>query len=89
MSERDVLADLQQAADRKWQGDPACQQAGLFARAAAEIAALREALSEIRDRIKGHPAYEDLTEDEEMETGGDTAELSYLARVADAVLNKL
>ena len=31
-------------------------------------------------------ANNDLTEEEEMETGGDTAELSYLARVADAAL---
>jgi len=45
---------------------------------------LRTALTELRDRIKGHPAYADLTE--EMETSGDTAELYYLARVADAAL---
>ncbi len=51
-----------------------------------EIARLREALTELRDRIKDHPAYADLTEAEEIETGGDTAELSYLARVADAAL---
>jgi hypothetical protein len=48
--------------------------------------ALRTALTELRDRIKGHPAYANLTEEEEIETGGDTAELSYLARVADAAL---
>lgn len=47
---------------------------------------LRAALTELRDRIKAHPAYADLTEAEEIETGGDTAELSYLARVADAAL---
>lgn len=40
---RDVLADLQRAASRKWQGNQACQQAGLFARAAAEIERLRAA----------------------------------------------
>ena len=34
---RGVLAELQDAAARKWQGDPAAQGAGLFARAAAEI----------------------------------------------------
>ncbi len=33
--EWDVLPDLQAAAARKWSGSPACQQAGLFARAAA------------------------------------------------------
>jgi hypothetical protein len=48
--------------------------------------ALRAALTELRDRIKAHPAYAELTEAEELETGGDTAELSYLARVADDAL---
>ena len=48
---------------------------------------MREALTELRDRIKGHPAYESLTETEEIEIGGDTAELSYLARVADEALS--
>ena len=47
---------------------------------------LHTALTELRDRIKGHPAYANLTEDEEIACGGDTAELSYLARVADAAL---
>jgi hypothetical protein len=47
---------------------------------------LRTALTELRDRIKGHPAYASLTEDEECDVGGDTAELSYLARVADEAL---
>lgn len=47
---------------------------------------LREALTELRDRIKGHPAYSDLTIEEEIEEGGDTAEFSYLARVADSAL---
>ena len=47
---------------------------------------LRTALTELRDRIKGHPAYANLTEDEECDVGGDTAELSYLARVADEAL---
>ena len=73
-------------------GDERDCQHGQLARAcdrcadAREIAELREALTEIRDRIKAHPAYADLTEAEEIETGGDTAELSYLARVADAAL---
>lgn len=39
--ERDVLDELREAAARKWQGDPAAQRAGLFARAAAEIDRLR------------------------------------------------
>lgn len=39
--ERDVLDELHEAAARKWQGDPAAQRAGLFARAAAEIERLR------------------------------------------------
>jgi hypothetical protein len=50
---------------------------------------LRAALTEIRDRIKGHPAYAELTEAEEDMLGGDTAEFSYLARVADAALGQL
>ena len=51
-------------------------------------AVLREALTEIRDRIKEHPAYAELTDQEEMETGGDTAELSYLAKIADSALGR-
>lgn len=47
---------------------------------------LRVALTELRDRIKGHPAYAELTEQQEIKEGGDTAELSYLARVADDAL---
>ena len=47
---------------------------------------IRAALEELRDRIKAHPVYANLTEEEEIDEGGDTAELSYLARVADAAL---
>ena len=43
---RDVLDELRDAAARKWQGDPAAQRAGLFARAAAELADLRRDLKE-------------------------------------------
>lgn len=53
----------------------------------SKVDKLRDALTELRDRIKGHPAYASLTEEEEGEVGGDTAELSYLARVADAALD--
>ena len=53
-----------------------------------DAARLREALTELRDRIKGHPAYAELTEDEELDVGGETAELSYLARVADAAMKE-
>ena len=49
-------------------------------------AGVRTALEEIRDRIKDHPVYAELTEAEEMATGGDTAEFSYLVRVADEAL---
>lgn len=49
-SDRDaVLADLRTAAARKWQGNQAAQQAGLFARAAAEIERLRTVLDRIND----------------------------------------
>lgn len=49
---------------------------------------MREALAEIRDRVKGHPAYMELDEEGEIREGGDTAELSYLARVADSALQE-
>jgi hypothetical protein len=50
-------------------------------------AKLRDSLIELRDRLRDHPAYADLTEDEEMDIGGDTAELSYLVRVANYALD--
>lgn len=52
------------------------------------VATLYEALREIHDRIAGHPAYEALTEEQEIEVGGDTAELSYLARIAAEAMAK-
>jgi hypothetical protein len=55
--------------------------------AADAIVRLRDAIIELRDRIKDHPAYAELTIDREIEVGGDTAELSYLARVADDALD--
>lgn len=50
------------------------------------IEKLRAALTELRDRIKEHPAYAPLTEEEEINVGGDTAEFSYLVRVADEAI---
>lgn len=50
----DVLADLNEAAARKWTGNVAAQRAGLFARAAAEIEDLRRDLAEneaLRERM--------------------------------------
>lgn len=44
--ERNVLADLKEAAARKWAGCVAAQRAGLFARAATEIEDLRRDLAE-------------------------------------------
>ncbi len=55
-------------------------------RLTAERDALRAALAELRDRIKSHPAYADLSGDAEEDIGGDLAEFSYLARLADAAL---
>ena len=49
---------------------------------------LLRALQEIHARLIEHPAYADLTEAEEEDIGGDTAELSYLARVARAAIAK-
>ena len=54
--------------------------------AADHIDALRVALSEIRDRLVDHPSYSALTEEEEEDIGGDTAEFSYLVRVVDEAL---
>ena len=48
-----VLADLKSVAARKWQGDPAAQRAGLFARAAAEIERLTADNNRIRDWLAG------------------------------------
>lgn len=50
--ERDVLPELQAAAARKWTGNPACQQAGLFARAAAEVLRLRVVLSHTENALQ-------------------------------------
>lgn len=55
--------------------------------ARADVERLLYALKEIRRRIKSHPVYEELTLDEEIEVGGDTAEFSYLARVADEAIS--
>ena len=49
---------------------------------------LREALTEIKNRIEDHPMYAPLTMEEECEVGGDTAELSYLVRVGDEALKE-
>ena len=49
---------------------------------------LLAALEEITARIKDHPVYAQLTEDEELSIGGDTAEFSYLARLADSAIAK-
>lgn len=54
----------------------------------AECERLREAAAEVLKRLRGHPAYADLTEEEEIDVGGDTAELSYLARTLDAAMSE-
>jgi hypothetical protein len=56
-------------------------------RDAASCQMMRDALTELRDRLRDHPAYAELTEDEEMDIGGDTAELSYLVRMANDALD--
>jgi len=45
-----------------------------------------EALEEMTTRIKDHPAYEELSEYDECEVGGDTAEFSYLGRLGDSAI---
>ena len=81
--ERDAIATAEQCA-MSWPSDGPYRAAQLVD--AAELERLRDALVEIRDRIKDHPAYADLTMEQEIEEGGDTAEFSYLARVADDAL---
>lgn len=53
-----------------------------------EAARLRAALVEVRDRLKRHPMYADLSEQEEIEVGGEAAELSYLVRLASEALGQ-
>ena len=83
----------QRVADLEAEIDRITETGRVHIRRAAEFEAQRdelaEALVELSDRIRGHPAYADLTEDQEMRVGGDTAELSYLARVADAALSAM
>lgn len=47
---------------------------------------LRCVLTQLRERLVDHPAYASLTEEQENDIGGDTAELSYLVRLIDGVL---
>lgn len=50
------------------------------------IARLRECLLLVRERLTQHPEYAALTEAEEEDVGGDTAEFSYLVReISDAL----
>lgn len=51
-----------------------------------DIEQLEECLEFVRDRLAGHPAYCELTEDEEEKEGGDTAELSFLVRIINEAL---
>lgn len=47
---------------------------------------LKECLEEVRDVLTDHGAYADLTEEEEIEEGGDTATFSYLVRTINEAL---
>ena len=69
-------------------GRRAGESAQANARLIAAAQALLQALREMTERIEDHPAYQALTEEEENLTGGDTAELSYLARVGRAAIAK-
>lgn len=64
------------------------QQIEANARVAAAAPDLLQALKDIHARLTEHPAYAELTEDEEEDIGGDTAELSYLARMARTAIAK-
>lgn len=54
-----VLADLDTAAARKWQGDPDAQRAGLFARAAAEIRRLQAPAAPVWRRLTASDLWQD------------------------------
>lgn len=49
-------------------------------------AELLDALKDISKRLSDHPAYQELTDDEENDIGGDTAEFSYLVRIANSAI---
>ena len=66
-----VLKDLQDAAARKWQGDPAAQGAGLFARAAAEIER-QQREREVFARWMAEACGVLLSVEEEAEDGGES-----------------
>lgn len=51
-----------------------------------DIQRLKYCLEFVRDRLVDHPAYAELTEEEEIDEGGDTAELSYLVRTINEAL---
>jgi hypothetical protein len=67
---------------------PEAAQIAADARLIAAAPDLLEALKDIHARLTEHPAYAELTEDEEEDIGGDTAELSYLARMARTAIAK-
>lgn len=56
--------------------------------AADRIESLKSVLIEVRDRLRAHPEYAELTEAEEEDVGGDTAEFSYLVRTIGEVINE-
>lgn len=51
-----------------------------------KIQQLKECLEEVRDVLTDHGAYADLTEEEEIDEGGDTATFSYLVRTINEAL---
>lgn len=53
-----------------------------------DIAKLKECLEIVRDALANHPAYAQLTQEEEEDIGGDTAELSYLVRTINEALEE-
>jgi hypothetical protein len=69
-----VLAELQDVAARKWQGDPAAQQAGLFARAATEIER-QQRESEVLARWMAEACGVLFSVEEEAEDGGESLRL--------------
>lgn len=55
--------------------------------AADRIDELKQVLIEVRDRLRAHPEYMQLSEAEEEDVGGDAAEFSYLVRTINEVID--